>query len=724
MAIKGGTKRDRAGTLFPRGKGTQISKVVDDGEDAESASVVKKKVRTVDRDEDLFGKANKDATKVKKKKKDKKSDAEGDDAFGGLKVTSADPLTYSALTEGLTLLGCVSSVADYSLRVSLPGRLVGTVSITAVSRPYTAALEAIAKGAEDGEAMAEKIRTMKDMFRVGQPLVVTVTKLERRDSHCKVTLSAAPQAVHAGLTAGAVRKGLVLQSAVKSVEDHGYVMDVGVGGVTAFLPKKKADGDDLAIGQIVPALVTKGCEGGTGRSISLTCETQKLARAVMDPKISLSAHTLIPGTAVKATVDKTIRNGIKVSFGNGLKGYVNANHLLDEIESIEEGSTMILRVIYVVPTLNAVYLSAKKHLNFGSSLENPFVAISIGASLKKAEVLRSGPHGLLLKLNETEVGFVAPRQISDDISPKEIRTKHPVGSRVGNCRVIQFDYCEQAFVCSMKKAELSQRIVQWEQLVPGEKVGCRVKEYVEGGKGVLVEVGKNMTGFIPMMHLSDVPLKNPEKKFPVGAKLKCRVLKAEPEKRRLHLTAKSILVNEQYPIVADYDPSHVGTVTEGTVIIVKSQGLLLELFGGAKGWVPKSKLSTEEIEYPEKLFFLGQVLKCEVVSTEPEKERMTLSLIIGGTHRPLGEKQKKMADNKVKVSCNGIIPPFCARESDFRFSHDRLALSTTAWSKRRKRMASQSPSWAATWTLSSRPTTSPTTRSSPSRSWKVTATAK
>ena len=655
MAIKGGTKRDRAGTLFPRGKAAQVSKIDNEGDAAESASVVKKKVRTVDRDEDLFGKANKDASKVKKKRKDKKKSEADDDAFGGLKVTSADPLTYSALTEGQAMLGCVSSVADYSLRVSLPGRLVGTVPITAVSRPYTAALEAVAKGGEDAEAVAEKIRTMKDMFKVGQPLIVSVTKLERRSSegggggggHCKVTLSAAPHSVHAGLGAAALRKGLVLQSAVRSVEDHGYLMDVGVGGVTAFLPKKKA-ADDLAVGQLIPALVTKGTDGGASRSISLTADPVKLARTTVDPKISLSAHTLIPGTAVKATVDKTIRNGIKVSFGNGLKGYVNANHLFNEFEGIEEGSTMTLRVLYVVPTLNAIYLSFKKHLTFGSNLENPFVAISVGASLKKVEIMRSGPQGLLLKLNDTEVGFVAPRQISDDISPKEIKSKHPVGSSV-SCRAIQFDYCEQAFVCSMRKDELSRRIVQWEQLVPGEKVGCMVKEYVAGGKGVLVEVGKNMTGFIPAMHLSDVPLKNPEKKYPVGSKLKCRVLKAEPEKRRLHLTAKSILVNEEYPIVADYDPSHVGTVTEGTVSIVKSQGLLLELFGGAKGWVPKSKLSTEEIEYPEKLFFLGQVLKCEVVSTEPERERMTLSLIIGGTHRPLGEKQKKFADNKVKV---------------------------------------------------------------------------
>jgi hypothetical protein len=42
------------------------------------------------------------------------------------------------------------------------------------------------------------------------------------------------------------------------------------------------------------------------------------------------------------------------------------------------------------------------------------------------------------------------------------------------------------------------------------------------------------------------------------------------------------------------------------------KGLLLQLFGNARGFVPKSKISTVEIDHPEKLFFMGQALKCRV----------------------------------------------------------------------------------------------------------------
>ena len=97
-----------------------------------------------------------------------------------------------------------------------------------------------------------------------------------------------------------------------------------------------------------------------------------------------------------------------------------------------------------------------------------------------------------------------------------------------------------------------------------------------------MEIGKNMTAFIPAMHMSDVPLKNPEKKFKVGDKVKCRVLRVDPEKRKVHLTAKNILVNEDYPIVSNYDQQNVGKVTEGVVVSLSTEGILLQVLSLAQ----------------------------------------------------------------------------------------------------------------------------------------------
>jgi rRNA biogenesis protein RRP5 len=659
MAVKTGGK---ATELFPRGRKkkvddtdtltqTQTQTQIKDNENG-----VKRQKLERPKDDDLFATANsgrneeerKKKAKAKKRKDDKSGGKDDDGVFSGLKVVSADPLNYRQLSEGQTLLGSIFQIGDYDMKVSLPGRLVGTLPITAVSRPYTRALEAITKGEEE-EAEAIGVRPLKSMFQIGQIIICSVTKVEQGsvEGFYKVSLSATPQSVQGAIPAAAIKRGFILQSAVASVEDHGYIMDVGVGGITAFLPKKKAakyvdsvlDGEEPSVGQILPTLVTKGCEAGY-KSINLTAEPIKLKKSMVDAQ-GLSLHVMIPGMSLKTRVEKVIRNGVMVSFGS-LKGYVNRDHMKTDPDSLDEGSILTVRLLYVLPTVNTIYFSEKTHLAFGMKPENPFLTLTTGTAVRNAEVIRSDPQGIIVKLNDTETGFVSPRQVSETgENPKELNKKHPVGSTV-SCRIIQFDFCEQMFVCSMQKSQLSQRVLQWDQLNLGEKVTCKVKKYVQ--TGAVVEVAKNMDGFIPMLHLSDVPLKNPEKKFPPDSKLHCRVLKMNSAKRQLHLTAKSILVKEDYPIVSTYDPANVGVVTEGTVITINSSGLILQLFGDAKGWVPKSKISTEPVEYPEKLFFLGQVLKCQVVHVEEEKSKMTLSLVIGGTHRPLGSKQRKKGD--------------------------------------------------------------------------------
>ena len=45
------------------------------------------------------------------------------------------------LLQGMVMLGYISDVQDFELRVSLPGRLVEITRITNVSTPYTSALK-------------------------------------------------------------------------------------------------------------------------------------------------------------------------------------------------------------------------------------------------------------------------------------------------------------------------------------------------------------------------------------------------------------------------------------------------------------------------------------------------------------------------------------------------------------------------------------------------------
>ncbi len=584
-----------------------------------------------------------EGSKSKKKKKSKKPTGD-DDAVLNL-ANLIQPLSYQSLDKGMVLLGCVSSVADYELKVSLPGHLVATVPITNISKPYSQLLRKIASGEEEEGVLA---RPLSEMFRVGQTVVCAVDQASANDDgFYKVIATLDPRMVQGSLPVGEVKKGATVQAAVVSVEDHGYVVDLGVIGIRAFLPSKKVEkyskrvlgGEQPGVGEVLPVTVTK-CESGLA---TVSCEPGKLLKSEVDPA-ELSVHTMVPGTSVQVQVKKAVSGGVKVTFGD-FTGFITRDHMMQEME---EEQNCEAKILYVAPTTNTIYLSCKSHLKFG---QQPSLAhlekVGPGHLANTAEVVHSSRQGLVVRLVEDEetdahipLGYVSARQVTDGEVP-DLKQKYPAGTKVA-CRVISYDYADAMYICSMQKSTLAQKNLQTGTLVPGEKVSGKVKKFVNGG--LLVEIAKNREAFIPMLHLSDVSLKNPEKKFPPGKKINCRVLRVDNDRRRLHLTHKTILVNEDYPVVSEYDPAQVGVQTEGVVVKIASEGLLLQLFGEVRGWVPKSKMSPDPIEYPEKLFFIGQVLKCQVVNVNPAAKRLTLSLILGGHHKPLGSKQKKEGD--------------------------------------------------------------------------------
>ena len=337
-----------------------------------------------------------------------------------------------------------------------------------------------------------------------------------------------------------------------------------------------------------------------------------------------------------------IKSGVKLRLDD-FELIAHNDHMIE----VDEDEEVQVRVLYILPTVNTVYVTMKKHFFNADSCDN--LESKVGEIVKKPVILNASKIGLTLQLNNTEsdskmTGFVSLKHISDNnVSKMDIGSKFQVGSKIKKCRIIGFDAADSMFICSMQKSILSQSVLHSDQLRAGDKVKAKVTKFVD--RGAVVEMGKNMFGFIPNIHLTDIPLKKPEKKFPIGITLDCRVLINDPERKKLLLTHKKILLKEDYEIVGDYDEVNVGKITEGVVVSVTKSGLLLTLFGGVKGWVPKSKMSQEQIEYPEKLFYIGQALKCQILHVDVERKRMTLTLDIKAKFQPLGRKEKRMGDD-------------------------------------------------------------------------------
>ena len=221
-------------------------------------------------------------------------------------VKAVPSLSYSQLSEGHVLLGFVSQVLEFELRVSLPNQLVGTVPITNISPAFTSRLRAAAE-VEDTE---DNIPPLNKIFSAGEVVAVAVVSVSLSDGKYSVLLSLAPGRVSAGRSPG---QGEILTAAVSSKEDHGYIMDLGSNTVRGFVNTKlMARLGSVEVGQVVWCLVTKA-EAGV-RTLSPVP-----GKVWSSTSSSPSLHSLFPGSRVQAKVESHLSNGLKLSIAGNAR---------------------------------------------------------------------------------------------------------------------------------------------------------------------------------------------------------------------------------------------------------------------------------------------------------------------------------------------------------------------------------------------------------------------
>ena len=240
---------------FPRG----VSEVVKADVKHDVAPTIKRgkeEKRKLERD--LFSTKSSTGNKEKKNKKKDKSKKPNKSS---LEIRNVAGLTYSQLNEGLVLLGYVSQIQEFEVKISLPGHLVASLPITNISPAFTARIRAATEAEEKGEA-AEPLPSLENIFKEGEVVAVAVVSVAKSvdTSRWAVTVSLAPARV-LGQRVFAV--GDLVRAAVASREDHGYIMDVGSNTVRGFVTSKGMGkvGGGGEVGSVIWAVVTRAEAG-------------------------------------------------------------------------------------------------------------------------------------------------------------------------------------------------------------------------------------------------------------------------------------------------------------------------------------------------------------------------------------------------------------------------------------------------------------------------------
>ncbi|XP_068606968.1 protein RRP5 homolog [Brachionichthys hirsutus] len=606
---------------FPRGRGNAKqhteSKIVVQRPEVDNLFKLNEQAETKKRKASIKD----DSKKPKKPKTDK---VKGDALTLNASAKSVEILHIKNVREGMLMLGCVKEVADFEVMVSLPCGLLGFLSIKNVCDSYAKLLTEQLESAD-----TEEICSLPHLFYPGMLLRCVVARLDiARGGSLSIQLSINPKLVNKALTSQSLKAGMVLSGCVDSVEDHGYIVDLGIGGTQAFLPKKAAkdkhnNPEELKVGQYLTPRVEEVKNNGRVVRLSSSPPTFALARAESEQGWNLT--NLLPGLLVKAVIRKVTKHGLILGFLTSFGGQVDFLHMEPEqASSYTVGAEVQACVLYVEPSSRLVALSLRSYLVQPGTVVDPCPAGGDRVGVVVENCKMTAMHhmsGATLELPDTSRAFVHVNHLKE--SKGRTNENRVLARPEHTCRILDFSPMEQIHFVSLRKSMIDKPFFRYHDLQAGQIVEGTVSVLLS--HGMVVHVSDHIKGLVPRTHLSDIVLKNPEKKYAEGMKVKCRVLSVNPEMKKLYLTRKKALIESTLPLFLSYADTRPGRVSHGYIVCVKDFGCIFRFYNDVKGLVPLSELSADPIINPEEVFYVGQVLKAKVLKCDPAKAKMVLS---------------------------------------------------------------------------------------------------
>lgn len=137
----------------------------------------------------------------------------------------------------MAILGRISRVSEYDLIISIPGGILGRVDITNLSESYTNLLQNIIS---TKAFQSNEFKPLPDLYNPGDYVVCYVKNINPQGKWL-YNLSLDPQLINQNVHFSYLVTNAKIVCTIKSIEEHGYIVDTGIANVRAFLPTRDVD---------------------------------------------------------------------------------------------------------------------------------------------------------------------------------------------------------------------------------------------------------------------------------------------------------------------------------------------------------------------------------------------------------------------------------------------------------------------------------------------------
>lgn len=480
-------------------------------------------------------------------------------------------LNFKNIKKGQLLLGAVKHINQNDISISLPNFLTGYLPFKSMNIP-------------ESMQSFEKIR---EMYGVGELLQCYVCEIE--PSCHRIELSIDPDLVNKALSNFEFSaSSTVLMGTVKSVEDAGLLFDIGIHRECVIFSEAFPD---FKLGKTV-LLVSK-----VSKNVRLIQVT------LFDPKHTLphaASSNIRPGMLIEGNPSKSAQIDI-----DGLLVRVLESPTLDE----ESFVLLVVSCSFDYDSFYAAFIPKSKstinRLQLGTACDAPVDKVfpKWGVFTKAAS-----NHSFPMFVHISR--FTDERQDRLSVEPTKLLSAMP----------IDFDFLCQLYIGSCQKSVISSSVVSYEQLKVGMNLNGKVVKIKEFG--AIVEISPHLRCICPTTHFTESGASSASA-LSLNQFYKFRVLELEPLKKSCILTRKRSLVSSKHKPISSYDVP-IGTVSHGYIAAIQEYGLIVRFFSSVKGLIHTNSL--KKFENVKESFYVGQVVECTVISSDPVGLRLSLEL--------------------------------------------------------------------------------------------------
>jgi 4-hydroxy-3-methylbut-2-enyl diphosphate reductase len=334
-----------------------------------------------------------------------------------------------------------------------------------------------------------------------------------------------------------------------------------------------------------------------------------------------------PGQTLTGKVVQITDEEVCVNIGYKADGLIKRADLVDQDVKLDDD--IEVEVVKVNDGEGNVLLSQRNIVNrkawealMGKNAEGEYVD-AVGKEAVKG--------GLIADIGGVRA-FVPASQLSQ-------RYVEKIADFVGKAmklKILEVDEQKKRVVASRKAVVAEEAAAKkkeaWERLEEGIVIHGIVRRLTDFG--AFVDVG-GVDGLIHITDLSWGRIKHPSEVVKPNQEVDVKILSLDPERERIQLGYKQLQPHPWDTAVEKYPE---GEIVTGKVVRITDFGAFVELEPGLDGLVHISQCATTRVAKVEDAVKVGDVVQVKVLSVDPEKKRISLSIRQAIEPEPVAEE--------------------------------------------------------------------------------------